>query len=38
MVRRQLQQVDSWRQQNGQDQRVDMQQIEGLMLQVRPSV
>jgi hypothetical protein len=38
MVRLQLQQVDNWRQQNEQDQRVDMQQLEGLMLQVRPPV
>jgi hypothetical protein len=38
MVRLQLQQVDGWRQQNEQDQRVDMQQLEGLMLQVRPPV
>jgi hypothetical protein len=33
MVRLQLQQVDGWWQQNVQDQRVDMQQLEGLMLQ-----
>jgi hypothetical protein len=33
MVREQLQQVDNWRQQNKADQRADMQQLEGLMLQ-----
>jgi hypothetical protein len=34
MVRQLVQQVDGWRQQNERDQRVDMQQLEGLMLQV----
>jgi hypothetical protein len=38
MVRQQRQQADSWRRQNELDQRVDMQQLEGLMLQVRPPV
>jgi hypothetical protein len=38
MVRKQRQQMDGWRQQNEQDQRVDMQQLEGLMLQVRPPI
>jgi hypothetical protein len=38
MMREQRQQADSWRQQNEQDQRADMQQLEGLMLQVRPPV
>jgi hypothetical protein len=33
MVRKQLEQVDGWRQQNEQDQRLDMQQLEWLMLQ-----
>jgi hypothetical protein len=33
MVAEQRRQVDGWRQQSEQDQRVDMQQLEGLMLQ-----
>jgi hypothetical protein len=33
MVRQQLQQIEGWRQQNEQDQRVDMQQLEEFMLQ-----
>jgi hypothetical protein len=33
MIREQLQQVDSWRQQNKQDQQTDMQDLERLMLQ-----
>jgi serine/threonine protein kinase len=33
LVREQLQQVDNWQQQNEQDQRKDMQDLEGLMLQ-----
>jgi hypothetical protein len=36
MMREQRQQVDSWQQQNEKDQRADMQQLEGLMLQVGP--
>jgi hypothetical protein len=35
MVHQQRQQADSWRLQNELDQRADMQQLEGLMLQVR---
>jgi hypothetical protein len=38
LVREQRQQADSWRQQNEQDQRADMQQLEGLMLRVRSPV
>jgi hypothetical protein len=38
MMREQRQQADSWRQQNEQDQRADMQQLEGLMLRVGPPV
>jgi hypothetical protein len=38
MMREQRQEADNWRQQNEQDQRADMQQLEGLMVQVGPSV
>jgi serine/threonine protein kinase len=37
-LQQQLEQVDGWRQQNEQDQRVDMQQLEGLMLQAAGGV